>query len=50
MMAMIADAADAFERLPVLLDADIIRNVLYSGVWSKYAVLQNKRNAQNKGA
>ena len=50
MMAMLADAADAFERLPVLLDADIIRNVLYSGVWSKYAVLQSKRNAQNKGA
>lgn len=45
LMAMVADAADAFERLPVLLDADIIRNVLYSGVWSKYAVLQSKRNA-----
>ncbi len=50
LMAMIADAADAFERLPILLDADIIRNVLYSGVWSKYAILQNKRNANNKGA
>ncbi len=24
------------ERLPILLHADIIRNVLYSGVWSKY--------------
>ena len=50
LMAMIADAADAFERLPILLDADIIRIVLYSGVWSKYAILQNKRNANNKGA
>ena len=50
LMAMVADAADAFERLPVLLDADIIRNILYSGVWSKYAVLQSKRNAQHKGA
>ena len=50
LMAMIADAADAFERLPILLDADIIRNVLYTGVWSKYAILQNKRNAKNKGA
>ena len=46
LMAMIADAADAFERLPILLDVDIIRNVLYSGVWSKYAFLQSKRNAQ----
>ena len=50
LMAMIADAANAFERLPILLDADLIRNVLYSGVWSKYAFLQNKRNAHNKGA
>lgn len=50
LMAMIADAADAFERLPVVLDADIIRNVLYSGVWSKYAYLQSKRNAQYEGA
>ena len=47
---MIADATEAFERLPVVLDADIIRNVLYSGVWSKYAYLQNKRNAAGKGA
>ncbi len=50
LMSMIADAADAFERLPILLDADILRNVLYSGVWSKYAVLQGKRNAHSEGA
>ena len=50
LMTMIAEAADAFERLPVILDADIIRNVLYSGVWSKYAYLESKRNAHYKGA
>ena len=50
MMMMVADATDAFERLPVVLDADIIRNVLYSGVWSRYAYLQNKRSGQDKGA
>ena len=50
MMAMIADAADAFERLPILLDEDIIRNVLYSGVWRKYAYIQSKRGRQSKGA
>ncbi len=49
MTMMVADAAEAFERLPVLLDADIIRNVLYSGIWSRYAFLQNKRNAAKKG-
>lgn len=47
---MVADATDAFERLPVVLDADILRNVLYSGIWSKYAYLQKKRNAHGKGA
>ncbi len=50
MTMMVADATEAFERLPVVLDADILRNVLYSGVWSKYAYLQNKRNAAGKGA
>ena len=47
---MIADATEAFEALPVVLDADILRNVLYSGVWSKYALLQKKRGADGKGA
>lgn len=37
---MMADCADAFERLPILRDADLIRNILYSGVWSKYAYIQ----------
>lgn len=46
---MIADATSAFEQLPILLDADILRNILYSGVWSKYAYLQKKREARQKG-
>ena len=50
LMLMAADAADAFERLPILLDADILRNILYSGMWSKYAALQKKRNASKEGA
>lgn len=29
-------AADAFERLPLLQDADLLRNILYSGVWQRY--------------
>lgn len=37
---MMADCADAFEQLPILRDADLIRNILYSGVWSKYAYIQ----------
>lgn len=37
---MMADCVDAFERMPILRDAELIRNILYSGVWSKYASIQ----------
>ena len=50
MTMMIADATVAFETLPIEQDADILRNVLYSGIWSKYAFLQNKRKARGRGA
>lgn len=46
---MMADCADAFEQLPVVKDADLIRNILYSGVWAKYGYIQNKK-AKSKGA
>lgn len=46
---MMADCADAFEELPILKDADLIRNILYSGVWAKYGYIQNQK-AKRKGA
>lgn len=46
---MMADCADAFEELPVVKDADLIRNILYSGVWAKYGYIQTKK-AKSKGA
>lgn len=33
---LMAECSKAFERLPILLHADILRNILYSGVWTKY--------------
>lgn len=39
---MMTAAAQAFERLPVLENAEIIRNILYSGVWCRYAALRSK--------
>lgn len=47
---MAADATQSFEQLPIVLDADILRNVLYSGVWSRYARIQTKREARKEGA
>lgn len=37
---MMIQASRAFERLPVLENAEILRNILYSGVWCKYASLK----------
>lgn len=44
------ECAMAFERLPVLLHAEIIRNILYSGIWSKYEILQKKNAPRKKNA
>ena len=50
LMMMAGDATRAFEQLPIVLDADILRNVLYSGIWSKYAQIQKVRETHEKGA
>ena len=41
--SMISECAKSFERLPILMHAEILRNVLYSGVWTKYEYLQLKK-------
>ncbi len=41
--SMMTECAKSFERLPILLHADILRNILYSGVWSRYEYLQQKK-------
>ncbi|MGN0349442.1 MAG: DUF5685 family protein [Roseburia sp.] len=48
--SMMSECAKSFERLPILLHADILRNVLYSGVWSKYEFLQLKRRKTEEKA
>ena len=45
---MMAQVSRAFERLPVLENAEIIRNILYSGVWCKYAALRQTQKTQKK--
>ena len=32
----LGECAAAFERLPLIKDIDILRNILYDGVWSKF--------------
>ena len=48
MTSMLSECAKSFERLPILLHADILRNILYSGVWSKYEYIQLKKKKRKK--
>ena len=40
---MMSECSREFEQLPILLHAEILRNVLYSGVWSRYTAVTAKR-------
>lgn len=37
---MMAECAREFERLPILVNADLLRNILYAGVWYKFDRIQ----------
>lgn len=37
-----ADAAAAFEKLPCVSYADILRNILYAGVWNRYDMIRKE--------
>ena len=39
---LIAECSAEFERLPLLQDVEILRSVLYSGVWTQYAAKLKK--------
>ena len=43
---MMAESARAFEMLPIIEGADILRNIIYGGVWTKY--LAKKQKVQKK--
>ena len=40
---MMAGCAGEFERLPILKDVAILRNILYAGVWVRYDGMKKKR-------
>ena len=45
--SMMAECALQFEALPIVEEIDILRNILYSGVWVRYgAVLTEKRQKE----
>lgn len=41
-----AESSKAFETLPILDNADILRNILYSGIWNRFDKIKNDRERQ----
>ncbi len=48
LLMMAAEAARAFERLPVVENVDILRNILYSGIWNTYRKIQTEKQTEKK--
>ena len=43
MTMLLGECSAAFEALPVLQDVELLRNILYSGVWLRYEAAMKKR-------
>lgn len=41
LVMMMAECSGSFERMPILENADLLRNILYSGVWGKWNELHH---------
>jgi len=41
--ALMAQCARHFERLPLIKDVEILRNIIYSGVWVRYESIRKRR-------
>lgn len=40
---MASECARAFERLPIVENTGVLRNILYSGIWNRYFVINKER-------
>ncbi len=43
LMMMMSECCREFEKLPILENVEILRNILYSGVWGRYEAAHEKR-------
>jgi len=48
LMMVLGDASQAFETLPLLQDIHLLRNILYSGIWTKYNLGTQKKEKVNE--
>jgi len=40
---MISKSSFYFEKLPIIENADILKNIIYSGIWTKFELIKKKR-------
>jgi len=44
---IMAECCKEFEKLPLLENVEILRNILYSGVWCRYEIVRKKRQTNH---
>ena len=48
LVMMLSEACREFEKLPVIRYGDILRNILYSGVWCRFTAIGQKRKGERE--
>ena len=48
LVMMLSEACREFEKLPVIRYGDILRNILYSGVWCRFTAIGQKRKQERE--
>ena len=48
LIMMLAEACREFEKFPVIRYGDILRNILYSGVWCRFEEVSKKRREERE--
>lgn len=48
LIMMLAETCREFEKLPIIEYTDILRNILYSGVWSRFEAISEKRREKQE--
>ena len=46
--SLMAQCAAGFERLPVIENANLLRNIIYSGVWTRFELCRKKKENNSK--
>lgn len=50
LMMMMSECCREFELLPIIENVEILRNILYSGVWSRYEAVRFEREKKSRTA